>query len=132
MRESSGSDAQRANAGEKSHGHHVLHGHVSDSHTAALLDAFKEVLDKSVHPLTQTLEHNKGQRDSQDSIKHAEGLPGIGSRCCMPITWKKKVEKLVKDFWGKQYSMSTQLLFTNMTKQEPSLRVCKCCQKGIE
>ena len=90
MGEGSRSYAQCANAGEESHGHHVLHGHVGDAHAAALLDALQEVLDKSVHPLTQTLEHDKSQRDSQDGIKHAKGLPCVGPRSCVPITWGER------------------------------------------
>lgn len=85
MGEGSGPDAQRADAGEESYGHHVLHGHVDDAHAAALLDTLQEVLDKSVHPLAQTLEHDKSQRDSQDGIKHAKGLPCVGPRRCMPV-----------------------------------------------
>lgn len=85
MGERGGADAQRADAGEKSHRHHVLHGHIRDAHSAALLDAFQEVLDERVHPLAQALEHDEGQRDSKDSVKHAEGLPRIGPRRCMPI-----------------------------------------------
>lgn len=90
MGEGSSSNAQRADAGEESHGHHVLHGHISDAHATALLDALQEVLDKSVHPLTQTLEHDKSQRDSQDGIKHAKGLPCVSSWSRMPITWEKR------------------------------------------
>lgn len=89
MGEGSSSNAQRADAGEESHGHHVLHRHISDAHATALLDTLQEVLDKSVHSLTQTLEHDKSQRDSQDGIKHAKGLPCISSWRRMPITWEK-------------------------------------------
>lgn len=81
-------DAERADAGEESDSHHVLHGHVGDAHAAALLDTFQEVLDESVHPLAETLKHNKSQRDSQDGIKHAEGLSCISPRRCMTITWE--------------------------------------------
>lgn len=51
MGEGGGADAQRADAGEEPHGHHVLHGDIGDAHAAALLDALQEVLDESVHPL---------------------------------------------------------------------------------
>lgn len=93
MGECSGPDAQRAEAGEKAHGHHVLHGHVGDAHAAALLDAFQKVLDKSVHPLAQTLEHDKSQRDPQDGIKHAEGLPRVSPRRCVPVAWEESRKK---------------------------------------
>lgn len=85
MGECSGPDAQRANAGEKSHRHHVLHGHISDAHAAALLDAFQKVLDKSVHPLAQALKHDKSQRDSQDGVKHAKSLSCIGPWRRVPV-----------------------------------------------
>lgn len=78
-------DAERANAGEEAYCHHVLHGHVGDAHAAALLNAFQEVLDKSVHPLAQTLEHDEGQRDAQHGVEHAEGLPRVGSWCRMTV-----------------------------------------------
>lgn len=89
MGECSGPDAQRANAGEKSHRHHVLHGHISDAHAAALLDAFQKVLDKSVHPLAQALKHDKSQRDSQDGVKHAKGLSCIGPWRRVPVAWEE-------------------------------------------
>lgn len=89
MGEGSCPDAERADAGEESYGHHVLHGHVSDAHATALFDTFQEVLDKSVHPLAQTLKHDKSQRDSQDGIKHAKGLSCVGPWRCMPIAWKE-------------------------------------------
>lgn len=85
MGEGGGADAQRADAGEEPHGHHVLHGHVGDAHAAALLDSLQEVLDKRVHPLAQTLEHDQSQRDSQHGVKHAEGLAGVGPRRRVPI-----------------------------------------------
>lgn len=90
MGEGSSPDAQGADAGEESYGHHVLHGHIGDAHATALLDPLQEVLNKSVHPLAQTLKHDKSQRDSQDGIKHAKGLPCIGPRRCMAIAWKRK------------------------------------------
>lgn len=85
-------DAERADAGEESHGHHVLHGHVCDAHAAALFDAFQEVLDKSVHPLAQALKHDKSQRDSQDGIKHAKGLACVGPRRRVPVAWEESRE----------------------------------------
>lgn len=90
MGEGRRSDAQRADAGEESHSHHVLHGHVGDPHAAALLDALQEVLDKSVHPLAQTLEHDKSQRDSQDCVKHAKSLARVSPWCCMPVAWGRE------------------------------------------
>lgn len=86
MGEGSSSNAQRADAGEEPHRHHVLHRNISDAHATALLDTLQEVLDKSIHPLTQTLEHDKSQRDSQDGIKHAKGLPCVGPWRCMAIS----------------------------------------------
>lgn len=85
MRESSSSNAERADAGEKSYGHHVLHGHVCDAHPTAFLDAFEEILDECVHPLAKALEHDESQRDSKDSVKHAEGLSRVSPRSCMPV-----------------------------------------------
>jgi len=83
--EGGGADAQRADAGEEAHRHHVLHGHVGDAHAAALLDALQEVLDERVHPLAQALEHDESQGDSQDGVKHAKGLPRVGPRRRMPV-----------------------------------------------
>lgn len=143
-------DAQRADAGEESHGNHVLHGHVGDAHTATLLDTLQEVLHKSVHPLAETLEHDKSQRDSQDGIKHAKGLPCVGSWRCMPVSWEKsrQTEEIsdAEHFWmlveqrqrHKRYSdhkkkkkkAPVQLLFTNMTKQEISIRMQTLPKKG--
>ncbi len=85
MGEGGSPNAQRADTGEESYGHHVLHGYVGDAHATALLDTLQEVLDKSVHPLAQTLKHDKSQRDSQDGIKHAKGLPCVSPRRCMAI-----------------------------------------------
>lgn len=90
MGEGSGADAQRSHAGEEAHGHHVLHGHVGDAHAAALFDPLQEVLDKSVHPLAQALEHDKSQRDPQDGIKHAEGLAGVGPGRRVAVAWEEK------------------------------------------
>lgn len=147
MGEGSSPDAQRAHAGEESYGHHVLHGHICDAHATALLDTLQEVLDKSVHPLAQTLKHDKSQRDSQDGIKHAKGLPCVGPRRSMPITWEEsrqiaevsdagsflmaicEVAVASRALPAAQKALD-HFLFTNMTKQEICLRVCERCQKG--
>ena len=88
--EGGGAHAQRADAGEEAHRHHVLHGHVGDAHAAALLDALQQVLDEGVHALAQALEHHQRQRDAQHGVEHAEGLASIGARGRVPVTWRTK------------------------------------------
>lgn len=97
MREGSCSDAEGADAGEETNGHHVLHGDVGASHPATLFHPLQEVLDKGVHAFAKALEHDKGEWDAQGSIAHAEGFPCIRPRGSMAVTWRSKRTTWISD-----------------------------------
>lgn len=78
--------AQCAHAGNESDDHHVDHGDLSTPHAKALLQAMEQVPDKSVDPLTNTLEHDQGERNAQEGVEHAEHFPSICAGGCMAIS----------------------------------------------
>ena len=64
-------------AGYDANDSRVDHGHLGAPHAKAPLQAVKQVPDKGVDPLADTLEHDQSERDTQESVDHAEQLPSI-------------------------------------------------------
>lgn len=81
-----GSHAQRAQAGEEAHRHHVGHGDLGVAQRQALLGLVQQVPDEGVDPLAQALEHDQGERDPQEGVEHAEHFPRVGAGRSMAVT----------------------------------------------